>query len=527
MKLTNENIADVIEEIQDFFESLDVPRRDKVRISLLIEEALLRYQEKFGEEHEFKLVIRKWFSTPKVLIKIKGFPYNPIEDNTDEQIFSEMMMRTLLSYEFAGITYRYESGYNEIRAFSTKAPKKLKIPGGSVTIAIFLAIILALIAKEFPPTTQQFIAESIVTPILDSLFGVIIAVNIPMIFISIVSSLCAIENVTVLNELSTKILKRFFAILSFVTCSSILVCSLVFPVVSLNFDGQFLAGNSEEFGKIFNLLLSIIPQNVIKPFSEGKVLQIVVLALMTGICITILGDRVRELKNLILELKHIIFEMVNIVFKLIPAIVFLCIFKTVVMYSVSEVFTVWKLIVAEYILFISLSLAFLVKISINHDIKIPDFIKKIQPAMLISFTTGSGSAAMPKNIELCKKELKISKTLCDFYIPFSHALCPAAMLIGFISATFFAADFSEVQLTITELFIIGFLAIQFAISASSGNGGMVAMLGLMLMQLNISLDAIGTIMVADIFVINISGIVTLIIRDCDLFDLSKKIDWID
>ncbi len=134
---------------------------------------------------------------------------------------------------------------------------------------------------------------------------------------------------------------------------------------------------------------------------------------------------------------------------------------------------------------------------------------------------------MPKNIELCKNELKISKTLCDFYIPFSHALCPSAMLIGFISATFFAADFSEVQLTITELFIIGFLAIQFAISASSGNGGMVAMLGLMLMQLNISLDAIGTIMVADIFVINISGIVTLIIRDCDLFDLSKKIDWID
>lgn len=527
MKLTNENIDKAIEKIQDFFESLDVPHRDKIRISLLLEESLLRYQEKFGEDHEFKLIIRKWLGTPKVLIKIKGVPYNPIEDNNQDQLFSEMMMRTLLSYKFAGIVYSYDGGYNEIRAFSTKEPKRLKIPGGSTTIAIFLGIILALIAKEFSEPTQQFIVENLVTPILNTLFGALIAVNIPLVFISIVSSLCAIENVTVLNEISTTILKRFFAILSFVVCVSILVCSIIFPVVNLNFGGQFLAGNSGEFGKIFELLLSTVPQNVIQPFSEEKVLQIVVLALLMGICITILGDKVREIKNLIMDLRQIIFEMVNIVFKLIPAIVFLCILKTGLQYSVSEVFTVWKLVVAEYILFVVLSMIFLAKISISHGVKIFDFIKKIQPAMLISFTTGSGSAAMPKNIELCKKDLKISKTLCDFYIPISHALCPSAMLIGFISATFFAADFSEVQLTITELFIIGFLAIQFAISASSGNGGMVAMLGLMLMQLNISLDAIGTIMVADIFVINISGIVTLIIRDCDLLDLSKKIDWVD
>ena len=527
MKLTNENIESVIERIQKFFESLDVSRKDKVRISLLIEETLLRYQEKFGEDHEFKLVIRKWLGTPKVLIKIKGIPYNPIEDTDEEQIFSEIMMRTLLSYESAGITYRYENGYNEIHAFSTKEAKKVKIPGGSVTIAILSAIILALIADNFSAPIQKIIVESFVTPILDTLFGVIIAVNIPLIFISIVSSICAIENVTVLNELSTKILKRFFGILSFVAISSILICSTFFPVVNLDFGGQFSTGSSDELKKIFELFLSIIPQNIVAPFYERKVLQIVVLALLTGICITILGDKVRDFKTLIMDLRQIIFEMVQIVFKVIPAIVFLCIFKTVLMYSISEIFTVWKLILSEYALFIILTLAMLLRNSINHGVNISDFLKKIQPAILITFTTASGSAAMPKNIELCKNELKIQKTLCDFYIPLSHALCPPAMLIGFICGTFFAADFSEVQLTIAQVFIIAFLAIQFAISASSGNGGMVAMLSLMLIQLNISLDAIGTIMVADIFVVNLSGIVTLIIRDCDLLDLSKKVKWVD
>ena len=48
MKLTNNNIAETIEEIEEFFESLNVPPKDKIRLGLLIEEALLRYQEKFG-----------------------------------------------------------------------------------------------------------------------------------------------------------------------------------------------------------------------------------------------------------------------------------------------------------------------------------------------------------------------------------------------------------------------------------------------------------------------------------------------
>lgn len=524
MKLTNNNIAETVEEIQEFFESLNVPRKDKIRLGLLIEEALLRYQEKFGEDQEFKLVTRKWLGTPKVLIKIKGFPYNPIEDNNKEQLFSEMMMKNLLSYEQAGIIYRYENGCNEIRAFSTKKVKKLKIPGGSTTIAIFLAIICAMVAGILSEPTQKVIVESFVTPVLDTLFGVIIAINIPLVFISIVASICAIENVSVLHELSIKILMRFLAILFFVAVSSIVVSSIFFNVIDLNFSGEFSVGNSDDLKQIFELILSIVPQNVVSPFLERKILQIVVLAMLTGICITILGERVTEFKSMILELKQIIFEMVMIVFKVIPAIVFLCIFKTALLYSFSQIFIVWKLILVEYILFISLSFLPLLKNSITHGVNILDFLKKIQPAMLISFTTGSGSAAMPKNIEVCKKELKIQKTLCDFYIPISHALCPTAMLIGFCTATFFAADFSGVQLTISQVFIIGFLAIQFAISASSGNGGMVAMLGLMLMQLNISLDAIGTIMVADIFVINISGIVSLIVRDCDLLDLSYQLN---
>lgn len=457
------------------------------------------------------------------MIKIKGIPYNPIEDNNDEQIFSEQVIQNLLQYEKAGVIYRYENGCNEISVFASKEIKSFKIPGGNITISILIAIFSALIVQNFSAPLQKIIIEHLVTPILNALFGTIIAVNIPLIFVSVVASISAIENVTVLNELGTKTLKRFLEILIFTAIASILVCSIFLPVINFKFQSEFLKSNVADAQKIFELILSIIPQNVIEPFYEGKILQIVLMALLTGICITILGDRVSEIKKIIIDLQQLIFELVNLIFKVIPVIIFLCIFKTILLHSFSEILSIWKVIAAEYVLFLLLSFTMLLKISIRYDVKILDFLKKIYPAVLISFTTGSGSVAMPKNIELCKKELKLQPVLCDFYIPISHALCPATMLIGFITCAFFAAQFSGAQITISQLFIIVFLSIQLAISASSGNGGMVAMFGLLLSQLEFSLDAIGTMMIADVFVVSISGITALIIRDCDLYDFSQKI----
>ena len=524
MKLTNKNIDETVEKIGNFFDSAKVSRKDKIKICLMIEESLLRYQEKFGEDYNFSLVTKKWFGTPKILIKIKGTPYNPIEDNSEENIFSEQIIKNLSNYEQAGLIYSYKNGCNELTATTNKEIKNLKIPGGSNTISILLAIFLAIFIKEFfSPTAQTFITDEIITPILNVLLGALIASNIPMIFISIVASICNIEDVAMLNNLGTKILKRFFTIMFLISGIAIFISEIFFPVINFSFDGDFFAKNSLEFEKIFKLILSIIPQNIFTAFIEQNILQIVVIAWLTGFCITILGNKVSGLKEFVIDAKQLIYEIVKIIFKLIPAIMFLCILKTTLTISFESIFSVWKIIAAEYGIYFVITSIMLLRIKIKHGVKILDFLKKIYPAYLISFVTCSGSAAMPKNIEVCEKELKIPKNLCEFYIPLANALFPTTMVSAMVVNPFFAAEFSGVEISIAELFIILFLSVQFAISSVRANGGMVATMTLLLSQLNFSLDAIGLIMLADIFIINMSGVISLIIRNCDLLDFSHKV----
>ena len=314
---------------------------------------------------------------------------------------------------------------------------------------------------------------------------------------------------------------RFIKILLFIVIVTVFISEIFFPVVNFDFSWQILSSDSSETDKIFNLILLMIPKNIIEPFLKGNILQVIIIALLTGISITILGDRVIEFKKIITESKLIVFKMASLVMKLINTIIFLSIVKTILIYSLEEFFVIWKILAANYISFTTISLAFLLLISIKHNIKILDFLKKIYPAYLISFTTGSGSASIPKNLEVCKKELGINENLCDFYIPLSHVFCPITMTVGIIIYLFFAAEFSGVEMSISQLIIVIFLSVQFAISAIKENGGIIATMTLLLTQFGFSLDSIGLMMASSIFIINISGVIGMIVRDCDLYDLSK------
>ena len=86
---------------------------------------------------------------------------------------------------------------------------------------------------------------------------------------------------------------------------------------------------------------------------------------------------------------------------------------------------------------------------------------------------------------------------------------------------FFAAEFSAVEMSISQLIIVAFLSVQFAISTPSENGGLIATMMIMLTQFGFSEDAIGLMIAATIFIVNISGVIGIIVRDCDLYDMSR------
>lgn len=522
MKLTNANIDKTVAEVQNFFENAGISKKDGLKLSLVIEESLLRFQERFGIGHEFRFSTSKWFSAPKIKIRVKGQPFNPLEEteSDDEIIFSPEIMQHLMKYEGAGTVYRYENGCNEISSFSKKERKPIKIPGGSITISILLAIVFSFLVTLLPQNFQKFIIDEIATPIFSAIMSLIVAVNIPLVFFSIISSVCAMGDISTFSNVGSKVIGRFFVLMLIIAAISIGICEIFFPAISLSdFDAPLV------LAEVRDLFLSVVPKNLSSPFVEGAILQIVLIALLTSACVVFLGERVKNLKSVIIEINSVVFRMMELVLKLLPLAIFLIVFRTILTTTTSDILTIWRIIAASYLTYLVVVVVMMIRLVAKYKISIKDFLQKISPTLMVSFATGSGTASMLTNFEVCKKNLKLDEKLCDFWIPLSHTLFSPGTVISMVVYAFFGAIFSGETISFVELIVISFLAVQLSICSPKVSGANLAILTMLLTQLGFSVEALGAVAIADGFINNVSGVFGMLARDCELYDVSHEVKF--
>jgi len=521
MELSNKNIGAVIEDIRAFFEKKHIQHKDVLKICLVLEESLLRYQEKFGAAHDFNLYKKKWFSEPKIIIQIKGEPFDPLQNEQDENtILSNAVMQRLLHFDEAKTTYRYENGYNELISYSTRKHKPLKIPGASITIAIIAAIIFSVIIGYFPQEIQNIFVEKIVTPTLSTLLSLIVTVTVFMIFFSIIAGICAIEDVTMFSNISSTVVERFFLIDVLIVAVTFLISSFFFPVTLL-VDKNFV-----DVSQITKLLLSIIPTNILEAFLKGKVLQVAIMAFAVGICIIKIDNRIANVKNFVTELNLLMFKIVEMVFSTIPLVIFFCVTKAVLSSSLADFLKVWKIIVAGLIVYVIIISLMLIRLYLKTKVSIPNFLKKILPAAIISLTTGSSIVSLPKTLEISKERLNIEEKFCNFWVPLSLVLFSPSKLIQLSMAGFYVMSVTGEELSAFEALFITFLAIQLSFASPNVAGGIVASFTLLLTQLRLPLEYVGMLMIADVITGNLFTGLNVFVRQCELMTVAHKMKFI-
>lgn len=429
-------------------------------------------------------------------------------------------MQRLLHFDEAKTTYRYENGCNELISYSTRERKPLKIPGGSITIAIILATAFSFVIEHLSPEVQSILSEKIISPALSTLTALIVTVTVFMIFFSIVAGICAIEDVTMLSNIGSTVVGRFFLIDVLIVAVTFLISSFFFPVMTL------ADKNVVDVSQIAELLLSIIPTNILEAFLKGKVLQVTIIAFAVGICIIKIGSRISNVKAFVAELNLLMFKIVEMVFSTIPLVIFLCVSKAILSSSLADFLKVWKIIVAGLIVYAIIILFMLIRLYIRTKVSIPDFLKKISPATIISLTTGSSVASLPKTLETAKENLRIEEKFCNFWIPLSLVLFSPSKLIQLSMAGFYVMSVTGEDLSAFEAFIIAFLSIQLSFASPNAAGGIVASFTLLLTELGLPLEHVGTLMIADVITGNLFTGLNVLVRQCELMTVAHKMNFI-
>ncbi|MBA3603275.1 MAG: dicarboxylate/amino acid:cation symporter [Parachlamydiaceae bacterium] len=211
------------------------------------------------------------------------------------------------------------------------------------------------------------------------------------------------------------------------------------------------------FYKFKQLLLKILPSNILAAASQGQMLSLIVFCLLFGYFMAKIEKHASSVMTSFWKgLFEIMMKMTEFFMKALPIGIFALVAK-VIATSGAEAFhsIAWFFV------------AVLIALAVHMGIVMPLFLKfigrvsplahfmAISPALLTAFSTSSSAAALPVVIDCVEKRAGVSNRICGFTIPLGTAVNLSGSAMYACMVVFFIAQAYGVELPIsTHLLII-------------------------------------------------------------------------
>ena len=417
------------------------------------------YAELIAEGTEIEYGLVKGFVKVELKLLIPGAQYDPLKSGSEARKRRlESVVRMSLNTETARVSYKYTLGCNIITVSIPLSERRRSIIKDPVIIAVILGIILGLICQNIPDAACSFITDELASPLLSIMLNVLSGIMGPVIFISMTTSIIALDSINDLTNLGFKIMGRFVVIILFVTAVSIAVSAVFFRSFgtgSVSFAPQ----------QLIQMIFDIIPTNLLRPFIDNNTPQLVVLGLLLGSALLILGDSVHELKEILLQVNEWMMSAMKIVLMAVPVIPFLSVFTMIANGTGGEILAGWKFIAATYIAFTICTAVKTAKTSIKTGISIKEFRRRLGSVVTIAFKTGSTAAPIKEAYEISEKEFDIRNEFTSFWIPMCSAMFSPKTTIYVVIAAFMVAEMTGAAVTTSFLLVLILVTLELSIAS--------------------------------------------------------------
>lgn len=310
-------------------------------------------------------------------------------------------------------------------------------------------------------------------------------VMVPLILVSIISGL--VSNVSGdLKSFGLKLL-LYFVFTTVVAISIGTALAFIFkPGEYVREFGGF-SGNPDEAlqststdGSLFNIpdtISNLIPVNPLESILTGEMLSVVIFAVILGIAITQLDEKVsRPLVRLIESIQKICMIIVGWAMKLIPYAVFGLI---AALLSTTGLGIFLGLGYYMFVVILGLLLLLIFYIFIYYLVMRDSpfkFLGNIRDAQLLAFSTASSAAVMPLTMKVADEKLGVSSKVSDFIIPIGATINMDGTALFQCVTVLLMAQVYGIELAVFDVVLITVTVVSASIGTPAIPGGGVIVL---------------------------------------------------
>ncbi|MCV3398483.1 cation:dicarboxylase symporter family transporter [Campylobacter lari] len=328
----------------------------------------------------------------------------------------------------------------------------LKNLGFWVIIGIIAGISLGLLDKELSLASK--IGVDYFIQALKFLIG-------PIIFLTIVLGVVSLESLKQVGSIGAKALLYFEVVSTFALAIGIFMANIMGPGKGMNLDpstldqesvAQFVNKNIEisAQNEILHILKDAIPTDIIAAFSEGKTLQILVIALACAFIISLMRiDERKAIQKTLEIMQSFVFKILEIIMYFSPIAAFSAMAFLVTKYGLDSLLNLGYLLVVMLLASLLFIFGVLGLICFIAKVNIFKFMRFISREVLIVFATSSSESALAPLMKKLEKA-GISKATVGLVLPTGYSFNLDCTNIYLAMSLIFLAQAFNVELSLTH-----------------------------------------------------------------------------
>tara|TARA_Y100001956_G_scaffold66355_1_gene67853 strand:- start:168 stop:1442 length:1275 start_codon:yes stop_codon:yes gene_type:complete len=324
---------------------------------------------------------------------------------------------------------------------------------------------------------------------------------VPLVYVSIVCGIVDLKDITAFGRLGGKTF-ALYIINTIIAITAALTVGLIFqPGADANLAGtisETVKLTTTETPDIFSLVVNIVPSNPVQAFANGDMLQIIFMAILTGLAIQALDSRGGPAIRTFKMANEIMMKLVGLVMSLAPYGVFALMIQLGATLDANTLMSVAgyvALVVAMLVFWIFVFYPTAVGIATGTSPK--TFLRATREQILFSLSTASSNATIPVTMRTLTEKLQVSKSVAGFGVPLGATMNMSGVSIYIALATIFVANAFGQPINTADVFTLGLTILLLSIGAGGVPGGGVVMVGVLLHQLGLPPEGLAIIAAVD------------------------------
>jgi aerobic C4-dicarboxylate transport protein len=367
-----------------------------------------------------------------------------------------------------------------------------------VLVAVALGLIVGAIWPAFGASLK---------PLGDAFVKLVKMAVAPVIFCTVAGGIAHMGDLKAVGRLGVRTLVYFEAVSTLALVVGLAVGELLHPGQGFNIDPATLdpkavadyAAKAAHGQGVVDYLMHLIPDTFLGAFAGGDLLQVLVIAVLTGFACTRMGEFGIKTAGVLDGIAQVFFGIIGVIVRLAPIGAFGAMAYTIGKFGIASLRNLGALVGTFYLTSALFVLVVLGAVAALSGFSILKFLRYIREELLIVLGASSSEAALPLIIAKLQR-LGAGKTTVGLVVPTGYSFNLDGTNIYMTLATLFLAQATNIHLTWQqELTLLGVAMLTSKGASGVSGAGFITLAATLAVIPDLPVAALGLLLGVDRF----------------------------